>query len=1065
MTTIQRFCDFCRAIAERAPLRTIGLIALVGFLLAGWPISGPAQPELPNQLDIKALGITLHYPVGWSSPPKRFANMDELVNVPVRDQERGKVTTRVQITAVPRTDHAEALRELREIANEVSSRPTFLEIGGWPALQRRHTEARQQPSGGPLFADKMVLRITTAVAVGNLLVRVEASLPSAANSTLIAEVEAIGRSLRFKTQGDPPNNEKELEELRRHVPPPSALLTPSELEKLPTPNGAVPGLTPAIGTQLASKVPPALAPEFPLQDPFLTRLFQGGNGELEVAVSPNGRNIVVARQFVFRTSNDGGQTFSAPAGTSFGDGDPSLAWGQSGNFYMAGINTGCTATTTCTGIDRSTNNGQSFPFLVNAVSCPNTGVNSCFPDQEHIAADRVNAAPGGGDQVYSVWRNFNSTGQDPTIICSQDSGANWTAPLDVENGAFVPRVGAGQDGFVYAIYRLGGNIRLHKFSSCGSGLTPQLGFPVTVAAVTDVTCPVAGLDRCNNGNVLSSHMVAVDDTNANHVYVAFAQNTGAGNENILVRDSLDGGRTWPAGRVVTLNTAATGRRFMPWVSTTGGEAFVSWYDRRAATPAANDLTEYFGGRARLDSGGNLVAGPEFKLSKVIDPQCAAGWPSSPRSTTDSESCSVQPQLAGVCCDNTQPNCPGSRSRCDFSSTVCPVGETCNTGGGFPKYGDYNGNASAAGRFFISFASAKSPPEIVPPSAAIDIFFTKFLVGAVSQIQVPSGVAFGSICDGIIGRSTLKVCNTGNGNLSVNPIISSNPKFAVTTPSGGYPVVISPDFCFPFEVTFTPTGVGPQTGTLTIPTDDPSTPTVTVQATGQSGAGALGLSPNQRFVPTVIQSLGTCQSSKPFVISNTGTCDLTITNVALGGPNASDYFLSGLPAFPIILEPGHEVGSGGLKAVFAPTASARERTANITVTFVSDPTTGATSSQSRDLCGEGVRTGARVLVTHGGVPMPQVHEIELKRFGGAFGFSNEVDEVKNVPLQTVTATPGTACASFQFHREWGAVSNPAQLVPGVYQLKVEATIAGKEERKVIWFSVDTCGFDGTIVIDF
>ena len=98
-------------------------------------------------------------------------------------------------------------------------------------------------------------------------------------------------------------------------------------------------------------------------------------------------------------------------------------------------------------------------------------------------------------------------------------------------------------------------------------------------------------------------------------------------------------------------------------------------------------------------------------------------------------------------------------------------------------------------------------------------------------------------------------------------------------------------------------------------------------------------------------------------------------------------------------------------------------------------------------------------------MAQVHEIELKRFFGVLGLSKEVDEVKNVALQTVTATPGTACASFQFHREYGAASNQDQLRPGVYQLKVEAKIAGHEVRKKIWFSVDTCGFNGTIVVDF
>jgi len=152
-------------------------------------------------------------------------------------------------------------------------------------------------------------------------------------------------------------------------------------------------------------------------------------------------------------------------------------------------------------------------------------------------------------------------------------------------------------------------------------------------------------------------------------------------------------------------------------------------------------------------------------------------------------------------------------------------------------------------------------------------------------------------------------------------------------------------------------------------------------------------------------------------------------------------------------------------VFAPTAPARERTGNLTVTFVSNPTTGTTGTQTRELCGEGVRTGARVLVTQGGVPLPQVHEIELKRLWGFLGFSKEVDEARNLALQTVTPTAGSACAAFQCHREYGATTNPGQLVPGVYRLKVEAKIGGHEVRKTMWFSVDTCGFDGTIVVDF
>ena len=64
----------------------------------------------------------------------------------------------------------------------------------------------------------MVLTITTAVAAGNLLVRLEAVLPSAATRTLISEVEAIERSVSFATRGNPSRAAREILELRRAAP-------------------------------------------------------------------------------------------------------------------------------------------------------------------------------------------------------------------------------------------------------------------------------------------------------------------------------------------------------------------------------------------------------------------------------------------------------------------------------------------------------------------------------------------------------------------------------------------------------------------------------------------------------------------------------------------------------------------------------------------------------------------------------------------------------------------------------------------------------------------------------
>lgn len=389
------------------------------------------------------------------------------------------------------------------------------------------------------------------------------------------------------------------------------------------------------------------------------------------------------------------------------------------------------------------------------------------------------------------------------------------------------------------------------------------------------------------------------------------------------------------------------------------------------------------------------------------------------------------------------------------------GPLANASSGF-LWGDYEGLTAVGNTFYGVFTGAsigRTTPQLDP------IFFKETALPP-PQIQVPAGIDFGNLCVGSIGHATLNVCNTGGVSRHVSAISSSNSQFTVATPSAGFPVAIGPGSCFPFEVIFTPAGSGPQTANLTILSDDPANPSIAVQATAHTGAGSLGLSPNLTFSPTVIHSLGPCESEKPFVISNTGTCNLTITNITIGGANPGDYSLSGLPAFPITLQPGHIVGAGDLNVVFAPTVLARERTANINVTFISNPATGTTSVQSREICGEGVLTGARVLVTQGGVPMPQVHEIELKRVRGGFlGCDKEVDEVKNVPLQTVTPTPGTACASIRFHREYGAITNPTQLRPGLYQLKVEAKIAGHEVRKKVFFNVPTCGFNGTIVVDF
>jgi len=594
------------------------------------------------------------------------------------------------ITIEHRRDHAEAVRRLAEIASEYAEPVATRLIDGWPAIERRYRSLMPQPGTQERSVSIQTSFATTAIAVASTVIRFETMLAPDGDPKWLEDALSIAHGLRAP-EGDSKNSTRELEDIKRMTKPPKPAPQSPPARSAPVAKGNVVG---SKGAGVAVQV-------------------QSGLGELEVA-SNDGQNVVVAANSGFSFSSNFGGTYTFGGGTPCTqpacDGDPSLAVGNSGNIYYAWIG-GPTGSSLGDGVSRSTNNGQTFTFRGMAATCP--GTTACtLADQEHIAADRNNAASGGGDRLYNVWRDFGGS-FSIRISCSTDSGATWTPGTAIGAGD-LPRVSVGGDGFVYAAWPSGANMMLHKFSNCDAGLTPQVGWPITVSAFTNVVCPVAGLDRCNGRNILSSQKVAVDDLDPTHIYYAFATSTGAGNEDIMVFDSTDGGATFP--RSVRVNNAVVGRRFMPWISTYGGSAVLSWYDRRTATAGNNDLTRFFIGGATV-RGPNLVALAETDLSGNNDAQCST-WPCATNASTDSEGCSIQPELGGRCQTTTG---TGSQTPCDFSSTVCPTGETCRIGRGCPKYGDYNGNAAALGRHFSAWSSALPPTSVGGAAGAIKVY--------------------------------------------------------------------------------------------------------------------------------------------------------------------------------------------------------------------------------------------------------------------------------------------------------------------------------------------------------
>jgi hypothetical protein len=258
----------------------------------------------------------------------------------------------------------------------------------------------------------------------------------------------------------------------------------------------------------------------------------------------------------------------------------------------------------------------------------------------------------------------------------------------------------------------------------------------------------------------------------------------------------------------------------------------------------------------------------------------------------------------------------------------------------------------------------------------------------------------------------------------------------------FPAMISHDFCLPLTIRATPSGAGTFVCALEIESNDPDDPVVVVGVTGSVRGGSLDVSPDVAFPPTVVQDIAPCVSYRPFPITNDGDCPVTVTAVDVVG--VGGYFdIQSLPSLPVTLLPGEQLGDGLLTVSFAPQVVERYGTALIEVVYETDlPAIGDTETVTRLLCGEGVRTGMRVVVTRDDVPMPEVDRLKLFRvfYPGTTEETKQIIQLDlDVPLSmTEEQLP---CTSAPYHTEYGGETNPITLVPGTYDVWVEHYFAG------------------------
>ena len=387
----------------------------------------------------------------------------------------------------------------------------------------------------------------------------------------------------------------------------------------------------------------------------------------------------------------------------------------------------------------------------------------------------------------------------------------------------------------------------------------------------------------------------------------------------MLNRSTDGGATWPLGGGMGV-VVDIGFSTQPTPKFGTVNALLGGVHHAATDPTTGDLYYVFGdrdsgeggtGKDRLsikkissDGGGGLVLGDKHFVTGQVEaaiPQVAVldnGVVGVFYYTFDGFSSDEFPiytaHLAlsedeGVSFDNHE--------LVTFLSSAkdsCPNDEEDEQCERQRVLGDYMQMQTIGNCFYGSFTANGVP--FGRPMANHDPIFFKTCIGP--QLQVPSDLDFGDICQGGDATETLNVCNTGTEQLVVESITPSDEQFTVATPSGGFPVSISPDFCFPFQVTFTPVEDGVSNADAVIVSNDPNSPT-TIGLSGNAPPPDINLAiANDGNFGNVCKG---DHADLDLTLFNQGRCDLTIASIEFVPPGGSFIFPSDTD-FPLVLSP-------------------------------------------------------------------------------------------------------------------------------------------------------------------
>jgi Beta-propeller repeat/Abnormal spindle-like microcephaly-assoc'd, ASPM-SPD-2-Hydin len=206
------------------------------------------------------------------------------------------------------------------------------------------------------------------------------------------------------------------------------------------------------------------------------------------------------------------------------------------------------------------------------------------------------------------------------------------------------------------------------------------------------------------------------------------------------------------------------------------------------------------------------------------------------------------------------------------------------------------------------------------------FITKLAIPFPTASLSPLNVNFGNQVVGITSPPTpVTLTNSGTDNLLITSIVDAN-GFAQTNNCPIAPSFLAPTQSCTIDISFTPPATGPANDTLTITDDAAGSPqTIPLTGVGLPPGPIATLAPSPLNF-TAAQLVGTTSAAQPVTLTNTGTTLLTISAIALTGPNANQFTLTSSTC-------GASLAAGASCTVnisYAPTAAATSA-ASISVT--------------------------------------------------------------------------------------------------------------------------------------